>query len=125
MDLKKISLVVSIFGILLLLVLLNVSKPKLININQINQDMMNKPIRIQGKILDIKEYDSFKLITLEDYTGKINITIHQKYLKFNLIKDSELIIEGVVSSYKKDLQINVNKLILKDNESLSKLFKEY
>jgi len=78
-NLLKISLSISLIGILLLLFLANTLQPKPINIQGINNKLLNQKVQVQGQITSIKTYhdSNFQVILIKDSTGKIDITINQ------------------------------------------------
>jgi DNA/RNA endonuclease YhcR with UshA esterase domain len=106
----KISLTISLIGIFLLLTLSNILEPKLINIEKINDRLINKKIKIQGEISNIKTYEdsNFQTISIRDNTGKIEVTI-DKIL--NLKNNQTIILIGKVTQYKEYLQIKADKII--------------
>jgi len=108
----KLSLTISLIGIFLLLLLLNILEPKLINIENINEKLINKKIKIQGKIFNIKTYkeSDFQIILIKDNTGQIKTTINKI---LNLKNNQTIILIGKVTQYKKNLQIQADKIILK------------
>jgi len=110
-SLLKICLIISLTGIFLLLSLSNLLEPKLITIKEINNQLINKKIRVQGEIINIKTYEDsdFEVISIKDNTGKIDITI-DKIL--NLKNNQTITITGRVTQYKEFLQIQTDKIVL-------------
>jgi RecJ-like exonuclease len=108
--LLKLSLTLSILGILILLLISNFQTIKTINIQNISQNLLNQKVQIQGEIIHVKNYKDFQILTLADKTEKINIIINQKT---NLTKNSSVKIIGRVLEYKGNLQVSADK-ILKD-----------
>lgn len=109
-NLFKISLGISLIGILLLLFLSSVLEPKLINIKQINEEMLNRKVKTQGEIFNIKSYEDseFQIISIRDNTGKIEVTI-DKIL--TLANNQRVIVIGSVQEYKQYLQIKAERII--------------
>ena len=71
---KKLMLVISLLGILILLFIINFNEPQIIKISSINEKMMNENIKISGNIKSIKTYENnFTTFYLKDGTGKIQI----------------------------------------------------
>lgn len=110
MNLLKISLTISLIGIFLLLILSNTLEPKLISIGKINNNLMEKKVKVQGEISNIKTYEdsNFQIILIKDNTGKIEVTI-DKIL--NLTNNQSIIVIGSIQEYKKALQIQADKII--------------
>ena len=108
----KFSLLISIIGIFLLLIISNISEPRLIQINSINDNLINKKVQVQGIIFNIKSYkeSNFQVISVKDKTGKIDITTNKI---LNLKNNQTIIITGTVQEYKQDLQVQADKISLK------------
>jgi len=108
-NLLKITLSISLIGILLLLFLSDFLEPELTNINQINNKLLNKKTKIQGQISNIKTYtnQSFQVISIKDSTGEIDITL-SKIL--NLTKNQNITVIGMVNEYNKNLQIQADEI---------------
>ncbi|MDP3027746.1 MAG: hypothetical protein Q8N63_08640 [Nanoarchaeota archaeon] len=110
-NLFKISLITSLTGIFVLLILSNILEPKLMNIEQINEKMLNRKVKVQGEIFNIKSYEDsdFQIISIKDNTGKIDVTT-DKIL--NMTNNQEIIVIGSVQEYKQYLQIRADKINL-------------
>tara|TARA_Y100000310_G_C20449148_1_gene699828 strand:- start:312 stop:665 length:354 start_codon:yes stop_codon:yes gene_type:complete len=107
-SLLKIALVISLIGIFLLLVLSNILEPKLIDLGEINNNLLNKKVKVQGEIFDNRIFSSdFQVISIRDSTGKIDLTLNQPTdnLKGNIT------VIGTVKEYKQYLQIQAEKII--------------
>jgi len=110
-----ISILISILGIILLLLISLTFQPKQIKIKQINSEMLNQKVKVSGKVISLKNYDNFQLITLNDSSGKITIINNNP---INLTKNQNIIVQGKVEEYKNQLEINaikINVLSLKTN----------
>ena len=115
MNLIKISLTISLLGIIILLILTNLIEPKLTKIKDITIKQLNKKVKILGKVENIKNYETktnenFQVLTISDETGYIE-TILNKDL--NVKKYQEMIIIGKVIIYKDKLQIQAEKIIIR------------
>ena len=110
-TLSIISLTIAIIGILILLILSNTIKPESIKIKNLDDTYLNKKVEIQGKIQSIKTYkeSNFQIITINDSTGKIDITIDNP---INITKNQTIIAIGKVTEYKNNLQIQAEKIQL-------------
>ncbi len=107
-NLLKISLSISLIGILLLLFLININ-PKLINIEDINDKLLNEKVQVHGQIFNIRSYEdsNFQIISIKDKTGEIDITT-SKIL--NISKDQNITIIGKITEYNDALQIQADKI---------------
>lgn len=82
------------------------------SIEQINDRFIERKVKVQGEIFNIKAYkeSNFQVISIKDNTGKIDITINKI---LNLTNSQKIIVLGSVQEYKKYLQIQADKIILK------------
>ena len=110
MDLFKLSLIISIAGIFLLLFLSNILEPKIININEINEKMLNQKVKISGSIFRIESKEDFQIISIVDETGKIEVLCE---CDSNLQENQNIEVIGRVQEYEKYLQIQADKIIKK------------
>jgi len=111
-TLLKISITIAVIGIFSLLILANALPIKQYKIKDINNNLIEKKIQVQGQITNIKSYkeSDFQVITLNDDTGNIDITIDNIQ---NLTKNKTIVVIGKVKTYKKDIQIQADKIISK------------
>jgi len=111
--LLKISLAISILGILVLLILSNTLNPKLTKIENINKKLINQKIQVKGEIINIKNFKNLQIITIKDSTGRIDLVLYEN---LNLSKKQTIIAFGRVNTYKDQIQISADKIIKTDNE---------
>ena len=110
-NILKITLILSLFGIFILILIANTLNPKPISINEINNKHLNKNIQVSGEIFNIKSFNgsNFQIISINDETGKIDVTTN-KILKVS--KNQNIMVFGIVKEYKEFLQIQANKIII-------------
>jgi aspartyl/asparaginyl-tRNA synthetase len=115
MNLLKASLIISISGIFILLLLSNFLSPKQKTISEINPSLTDQTVRIQGIIISIRniENKSFQIISINDSTGKIDITLNSIT---KLKKGDKIQITGKIIEYKKSLEIQADKITLINKE---------
>jgi aspartyl/asparaginyl-tRNA synthetase len=112
-TLLKISFAISIIGIFLLLILLNSQTPKLISIKEakeVNELSINKNLQTQGNIINIKNYNNFQILILQDKTGKIQVLIDNDLITKLKINQS-IVVAGRLTEYEQRLQIKADKII--------------
>jgi len=111
-TLLKTSLIVSIIGIIILLVLMNTVKPTQIKIINIKEQNLNQKVQVIGNIAQIKTYkeSNFQIITINDSTGKIDVTIDSP---INITKNNTISVIGKITEYKNNLQIQAEEITLK------------
>jgi DNA/RNA endonuclease YhcR with UshA esterase domain len=111
-KLFKVSLIISLAGVFLLLLLSNILEPKHISIGEINDMLIDKKVKVQGEIFNIKSYkdSNFEVISIKDNTGKIDITLNEI---LNITNTQKIIVTGTVQEYKGYLQIQADKIVLR------------
>jgi aspartyl/asparaginyl-tRNA synthetase len=108
-KLLKITLLISLGGIFLLILLMNALKLELVQISSLNDSQLNKNVKISGQIMTIKTFEesNFQIIDIGDKTGIIQGILDKP---INLSKNQTVVIEGTLQKYKKQLQIQVDKI---------------
>ena len=103
--LLKLSLLISILGILILFLISNLIQPE--QISNYKELKINQLVKTQGKILDIKNYDEFSIIKLDN---NLIITCN-----CNLKKNQTIQVIGKVVEYKNQLQIQAEKIKIEND----------
>lgn len=113
MKLTKISFLGALVGIWFLILLANVLPTPHYTVSEINESDLNKQITLTGNITSVKTFpdSTFQLLTLEDSSGKITLTLDSKE-EFN--KTDNVLVFGTVSEYNGTLQISTDKIISLD-----------
>ena len=109
LSLKKISFIIAIIGILILLILANISEPKLTKISDINNNYLNKNVKIHGIIKSIRNYDKIQIFVVKDNTGEIEVLVEKREKNpqnQDFHKNQTLIITGRLDQYKNGLRNN-------------------
>ena len=108
-KLLPICLALSLIGIFTLLLLSNI-KPKTISLDEINNKLLGKQIKINAKITKIRSYEqsNFQIISVKDSTGEIDIILNKI---LNLKNNQSINVIGKITEYNKTLQITANKII--------------
>lgn len=111
MNLRKLTLTISLIGIILLLILSTALEPKLTPIENINIKNLNKKTKVQGTIFNIRSFEetNFQIISIKDSTGKVDITTN-KILE--LKNNQQITVTGTIKDYKQYLQIEAEKIII-------------
>jgi len=99
-TLFKTSLIISVLGIFILFLLSNLIQPK--QVSSYQELKINELVKTQGKIISIKSYDDFNIITLDN-----NLTIT---CNCNFKENQAIEAQGKVVEYKNQLQIQGNKI---------------
>lgn len=120
MNLLKLTLTLSLLGIITLLILANVLELNLTPINEISAKHLNKKVKIQGSIKNVKNYENnktkedFYVLTILDKSGKIDAVFNAKSNSglLNLKINQNVTIIGRVNTYKNQLQIQAEKIVV-------------
>ncbi len=102
----KISFIISILGILLLLFLANYLEPPLTNLRDINDKMINQKVKVQGTIFLISDKETFKILSMSDETGKIDVLCECN----NIDNNQKIEVQGAIKEYREYLQIQADKI---------------
>jgi len=105
-HLLKISLAASIIGIFLLTLLADILPRPLTNLEEMDSNMINQKVRVQGEIFKIEDKEGFQILSIKDETGKIDVICNS-----NITAIQNVEVEGTVKEYKSYLQIQADKII--------------
>lgn len=98
--LLKISLTISFLGIFILLLISIIQKPK--QVNSYEDLKLNEQVKTTGKITSINKFEDFSIIRLNN-----NITVT---CNCNLNINQTISVEGKVTEYKNQLQMQAEKI---------------
>ncbi len=104
--LLKTSLILALAGLSIITILASKLDLKQSNIASLNEEMLNKNIKIKGLATPITSNSLIQLIELQDNTGKIKIVLYKSNLKIE--KGSILEVEGRVTKYNQELQFTAD-----------------
>ena len=109
-SLLKISFAITLLGILLISFISNLD-PKQTKIQDITEDLIDKTIKTQGEIFNIRTYEEFgfQIISIKNFEGLIEVKV-DKILNIN--ENQEIIVIGKVEKYEDSLQIHADKIII-------------
>ncbi len=108
MFLTRVALFTAILGTALLLFLSQTLEPKLIKISEINDDVLEQNVKVQGNVASLKKYGNMAIISLEDETEKINVVVYN--LKENISFSGKIQVIGKIKEYNNELEIEANKI---------------
>jgi DNA replicative helicase MCM subunit Mcm2 (Cdc46/Mcm family) len=108
-KLLRISIVLSLMGLMILLILAQSLRPLHLEINKISSEDLNKKISFDANILKVKELaPQYLLIYLENNNSTIEGTLNSKNFTFNSTSNYKII--GKIQEYNNSLQINIDKI---------------
>jgi RecG-like helicase len=107
--LLKLSIIFSLNGILVLLIISNL-EPKITTINQITNEKIDLSIKIKAIIqrISISKQKEYTFLELADKTGNISASLFSN--KANLTKNKEYYFYGKISEYNKTLTLNIDRI---------------
>lgn len=109
-KLKQISLFLSLSLILTIFLISIQIKIKTMKINELEKKHYNQEVKISGKIINIRNYQDFQILTVEDPTDQIQIISNIKNTNLTKLKNQTVEITGRIDFYNNNLQINANKI---------------
>jgi short-subunit dehydrogenase len=107
--LAKISLVVSLIGILLLTYISSLISPQERDVSSLSEKDLNKKVKIYGEIISIDNYDSFAVINIFTNGSKIQGLINNANITISSNHNYSFF--GRITEYNHTLQINIEKIL--------------
>ena len=102
--LLKISLIISIIGIFILYIISSKMSLNTIKISEINEDLIDKEVKIKGTIKQYFDNPSVVILKVEDNSGAIKVAVFKN--KDTVFKTKTNVeITGTVKKYKYELEI--------------------
>ncbi len=109
-SLFKISLVCSLTGLLILFTISDSIDIKKYNTSNINKDLVDKQIKVQGIITRISETPGLYLFDIQDSTGKISAILFKEE-GLNISLNDKILAQGKVKIYKNKPELEISQII--------------
>lgn len=109
-NLLKVALICSVIGIFIIFLFADRLEPSLISISDISDSLLDRDVRIQGKISSIKESSSVLILEVKDDSSAIKVVAFDNDYS-NFKKNQSVEILGVVKEYKGVLEIESKQII--------------
>jgi len=109
-NLIKISLILSLVGIVILILISDKIKIKDYQINELSKEVLEKEVTVSGKIVNIKETPGLEIITISDNTKPIKVVLFKDENKIQLKKGQEIEVTGKLKIYQKDFEIEAKEI---------------
>ncbi len=106
-KLLKVSLIISILGILSLLFLTDALETEQVTIGEIEDKMINKKVKVDATIYSVIDRETFKVLSVYDETGRIDVLCNCEDIENN----QEVTVIGRIKEYNQYLQISAEKII--------------
>lgn len=108
----RISLYVSILGVLLLFLLSFFFQYPLVAIQDISSDTEGQTVRIEGMLSSLRNTGQTYIFTVTDDTGSISVVLYSTDQLF-FQKNTEISVLGTVKNYQCTLEIQATKITLR------------
>lgn len=108
-SLFKIALTISVIGILILLIIVENTEVKKVEIKDIDNKKEEEIVRIAGVINNVKETPGLYILGIEDKSGKISVIVFKEE-KLNISKGDQADIEGTVKEYQNKKELIARKI---------------
>ncbi len=113
-KLKKISLLVTLFGMIMIYIVTLVS-PQQVLIRDIKESNAGKQVAINGTIADYRTSDGNLFLKVNDGTGIMYVVMFERTARnrdvYLLKKNDIVLVEGQINIYKDGLEIVANSII--------------
>ena len=106
-KLLKFSLITTLLGLFLIIMLSNNLEPSTIKISDINENMIDEWASVQGNITNQIYVEGITILTVYDGTAGVNAII---YKELKNIEGSKVRILGKIIEYGNELEIEINKI---------------
>ena len=116
-TLMKISLIISVVGLVALFVFVQFTEPSKVSISQISDSMLGQNVEVSGLIESFTTKNNNVFFTLDDGTGNISIVMFESIARKNpevyALKDQiRVSVTGKISLYKSELELIASSLKL-------------
>lgn len=111
----KITIIISILGTFSILLISEFSEIRLQKISELEEDQLEVKVRVQGKLLAIKETPGLYILTLAENKATIPIIIFKED-ELKLKKNSELVVQGRLTEYRDNFEIIAERIIELKND---------
>ncbi len=101
------SLVCSLIGLFLIILLANHLEPSLITIKSIDENNLDNFVKVQGTVTEIKETEGLSIFTIKDKTNSMKIVSYEKPL---LMRNQEIEVVGKVVEYQGTLELEATTI---------------
>ncbi|MAG78686.1 hypothetical protein CL616_04965 [archaeon] len=106
-TLLRIALITSFLGIFSLFFLCEFMEMDLTKISEIDELLLDKKVKVEGEVSNVKETSSMLLFDIKDESGKIKVVVFSDK-KIDL--DEFVSVEGKVMEYEGEMEISAEKI---------------
>ena len=110
-KLFKTSLIISVIGTFLILLLSEYSEVELTNINDLNKEQLETRVKIKGTVISARETPGLYILSIRDSTATIPIIIFKEEV-LNIERGAQIKITGKLTEYKNNFEIVVEEITI-------------
>jgi RecJ-like exonuclease len=110
-SLLKISLILSLVGILTIFYISETTSVDLSKISDLSKDDLDKKVRIKGEIISIGDTPGLMIINVKDPTGTMVAILFKDNSTINIERNQVIDILGILAEYKGELEIIADQVI--------------
>lgn len=110
----KLSLIISLLGIVILILISNKISPETAEttIDQLKSLELNSEVSIAGEIISVIDTPTILIINIKDPSGSIKVIADKKSLDKTLNKGAIIEIQGELKKYNEELEVEANKITI-------------
>lgn len=106
-NLLKVALICSIIGIFIIFIFADRLEPSLISISEVSESLVDQSVKIQGKVVSVRNTPTVSIFDVKDDSGSIKVIIFENSA---FSKGQAVEILGAVKEYKGSLEIEAKKI---------------
>ena|SRR3989344_794323 len=110
-KLFKTSLIISVIGTFLILLLSEYSEVELTNINDLNKNQLETRVKIKGTVVSARETPGLYILSIRDSASTIPIIVFKEET-LNIERGTQIEITGKLTEYKNELEIIAEEIII-------------
>jgi len=110
-KLFKTSLIISVIGTFLILLLSEYSEVELTDINDLGKKQIETMVKIKGTVISARETPGLYILNIRDSASTIPIIIFKEET-LNIERGTQIEITGKLTEYKNELEIIAEEIII-------------
>mgnify|MGYP001576164754 CR=1 FL=1 len=108
-NLFKVSLIISVIGTFLILLISEYSEVELTKIQELNKKQLETRVRVEGTILSVRETPGLYILKIKDSSASIPIIVFKEE-SLELERNAQIEVIGKLTEYKNEFEIIAEKI---------------
>ena len=108
-SLFKVSLIISVIGTFLIMILSEYSEVELTEIKDLGKDQLEARVKVQGTVISTRETPGLYILKIKDLSGTIPLIIFKEN-PLPIERNAQIEVIGKLTKYKEELEIIVEKI---------------